>query len=76
MKQWRGLAGDVNAISDGAQFIRNCSFDIAGEVTRRLALERATITDSRLGIATYGPPIGSQYVVMVTSAGAVEVIGA
>ena len=76
MKNWLGLAGDVNAISDGAQFIRNCSFDVAGELRRRLALERTATTDCRLGIATYGPPIGSQYVVMVTSAGAVEVISA
>jgi hypothetical protein len=76
MRDWKGLAGDVNAISDGAQFIRNVSFDIEGELARRLALEKMNATSSTLGISTYGPPIGGQYVVQVTAAGTVEVISA
>lgn len=76
MKEWKGLAADVNAISDGAQFIRNLSFGIEGEVSRRLALEKMNATSSRLALATYGPPIGGQYVVQVTSTGTVEVISA
>lgn len=76
MKQWRGLAGDVSALSDGAQFIRNCAFGVQGELQRRLALEVMQTTAGRLGMATYGAPIGNQYVVMVTAAGAVEVLTA
>lgn len=74
MKTWRGIAGDVTAISDGAQFIRNASFDIEGEMRRRLALER-TLTDAgELGMLTYGAPNGGQYVVLATSAGTVELV--
>jgi hypothetical protein len=76
MKTWLGLAGDVAAISDGAQFIRNCSFDVEGELRRRIALERVQTTAGRLGMTTYGAPIGNQYVVLVTSTGTVEMLSA
>lgn len=72
MKNWRGIAGDVMAVSDGAQFIRNASFDVEGEMRRRLALER-TLTDAGdLGMLTYGAPNGGQYVILVTSAGTID----
>lgn len=76
MKDWRGLSRDVTAISDGGFFIRNCSFDVAGELRRRIAIERTQTAAGRLGMATYGPPIGGQYVVLVTSTGTVEVLSA
>jgi len=76
VKTWRGIAGDVTALSDGATFIRNSSFDIEGEWRRRLALER-TLTDAGgLGMLTYGAPNGGQYVVLATTSGTVELVEA
>lgn len=76
MKNWRGIAGDVSALSDGATFIRNSSFDVEGEMRRRLALERTLTDTGELGMLTYGAPNGGQYVVLATSAGTVEVVEA
>lgn len=76
MKNWRGIAGDVMAISDGATFIRNASFDIEGELRRRLALERTLSDSSELGMLTYGAPNGGQYVVIADTAGNVDLVEA
>jgi hypothetical protein len=74
MKNWRGIASDINAISDGAQMIRNCSFIIEGEMQRRPTLERALTTSGSLGVALYGAPNGNQYLLQITSAGTVKVV--
>ncbi len=69
MKTWRGIALDFTALSDGASFIRNGSFDIEGEFTRRPALKRMLASSSEYGIAMYGPPSGSQYVIIADDSG-------
>lgn len=76
MKAWRGIAADVMALSDGASFIRNASFDIEGELRRRIALERTLTSAGSLGMLTYGAPNGGQYVVLVTDSGTVELVEA
>jgi len=76
MKTWRGIANDVNAISDGAQMIRNASFYIGGELRRRSTLHVALTQAGSFGMATYGAPNGTQYVLLVSSAGAVSVVEA
>lgn len=74
MKNWRGIATDIAAVSDGALMIRNASFDIEGEFRRRIALEKITATAGALGMTTYGAPNGTNYIVLNTSTGTVEVI--
>lgn len=72
MKTWRGMAGDFTALSDGAEFIRNGSFDIEGEMKRRLALQIALADSSRYGMVMYGPPDGGQYVIIADASGNVD----
>lgn len=74
MKNWRGIASDIAAVSDGALMIRNASFDIEGEMRRRIALEKTLTTAGSNGMATYGAPNGTNYVVLITSSGTVEVL--
>ncbi len=74
MKTWRGMALDFTALSDGASFIRNASFDIEGEFARRPALQQAVIDSSEYGMLMYGPPIGGQYVIIVDAAGNVDAV--
>lgn len=76
MRTWRGIAGDVTALSDGAAFIRNCSFDIEGEMRRRLAIQRMLTTTGDRGMLMYGAPNGGQYVVLATDSGTVTVVEA
>ncbi len=76
MKIWRGIAGDVMALSDGATFVRNASFDVDGEMRRRIALERMLSDSSQLGMLTYGAPNGWQYVVLVDDSGNVDLVEA
>ena len=76
MKTWRGMAKDFTALSDGAEFIRNISFDLEGEMSRRIALE-LTLTATRdgrseYGMVMYGAPTGDQYVILADSSGNVE----
>jgi hypothetical protein len=72
MKTWRGMALDFTALSDGASFIRNSSFDVEGEMRRRVALERTLADSSEYGMVMYGPPDGGQYVIIVDDAGNVD----
>lgn len=76
MKTWRGIAADMAALSDGAAFIRNASFDIEGEMRRRMALSRTLTSAGGLGMLTYGAPNGGQYVVLFTTSGTVELVEA
>lgn len=76
MKNWRGIAGDVMALSDGATFVRNASFDVDGELRRRLALERMLSDSSQRGMLTYGAPNGGKYVVLVDGSGNVDLVEA
>ncbi len=72
MKTWRGMALDVAALSDGAQFITNSSFDIEGEMHRRNALQIALADSSQYGLLMYGPPDGGQYVIIADTLGNVD----
>jgi len=76
MRNWRGIASDVVAISDGAQMVRNLSFYTAGEIRRRSTLEIAKSTSGPLGMVTYGAPNGTQYVLFITSTGTVSIVSA
>ena len=69
MKTWRGMALDFTALSDGASFIRNSSFDVEGEMKRRLALQIALAQSSEYGMVMFGPPIGGQYVIAADASG-------
>lgn len=70
------MALDFTALSDGASFIRNASFDVAGECRRRIALERTLSDSSEYGIIMYGPPDGGQYVIIADDAGNVDAVEA
>jgi hypothetical protein len=72
MKDWRGMALDFTATSDGAAFIRNASFDVEGECRRRMALERTLSDSSEYGMVMYGPPTGGQWVIIVDADGNVD----
>jgi len=72
MKTWRGMALDFTALSDGASFIRNGSFDIEGEFARRRALQAALADSSEYGMVMYGPPDGGQYVIIADASGNVD----
>jgi hypothetical protein len=72
VKNWLGMALDVTALSDGAQLVRNGSFDVEGEFRRRVALEAALADSSEYGMIMYGPPSGGQYVIIVDDAGNVD----
>lgn len=72
MKTWRGIALDFTALSEGAQFIRNASFDIEGEMARRIALEATVADSSEYGMIMYGPPDGGQYVIIADALGNVD----
>ena len=74
MKNWRGIASDITAASDGAQMIRNGSFFVLGELQRRNRLEAALTTAGSLGMDLYGAPNGTQYIVQLTSTGVVKVV--
>ena len=76
MKTWRGMALDYTALSDGAQLIRNSSFDVEGEMRRRVALERTLSDSSEYGLLMYGAPSGGQYVIIVDDAGNVDAVEA
>ncbi len=76
MKTWRGMALDFTALSDGASFIRNSSFDVEGELRRRVALEHALSDSSEYGLIMYGPPDGGQYVIIVDADGNVDAVEA
>lgn len=76
MKTWRGMALDFTALSDGAQFITNSSFDVEGEMRRRIALEKAVADSSEYGLVMYGPPDGGQYVIIADDAGNVDALEA
>ena len=76
MKTWRGMALDFTALSDGAQIIRNGSFDVEGEMRRRVALERMLADSSEYGMVMYGPPSGGQFVIIVDDAGNVDALEA
>ncbi len=76
MKNWRGIASDLMALSDGAAFVRNASFDVDGEMRRRMALERMLSDSSQMGMLTYGAPNGGQYVVLVDDSGNVDLVEA
>lgn len=73
MKIWRGIANDVTAISDGAQYVRNLSFSIEGELRRRPTLDKVLSVSGKLGMITYGAPNGTQYIVLITSTGVLQV---
>ncbi len=66
------MALDFTALSDGAQFIRNSSFDIEGEMRRRIALERTLADSSEYGMVMYGPPDGGQFVIVADALGNVD----
>ncbi len=72
MKTWRGLALDFTALSDGAQFIRNASFDLEGECARRHALQSALSDSSEYGLIMYGPPDGGNFVIIADALGNVD----
>ncbi len=72
MKTWRGMSLDFTALSDGAAFIRNGSFDIEGEFKRRPAIEYALTDSSEYGMVAYGPPDGGQYVIIADALGNVD----
>lgn len=74
MKTWRGMAIDFTALSDGASFIRNGSFDVEGEFKRRIALEATLADSSEYGMVMYGPPSGGQYVIIVDDSGNVDAV--
>ncbi len=76
MKTWRGMALDFTALSDGAQFIRNSSFDVEGEMRRRMALQIALADSSEYGLTMYGPPDGGQYVIIADALGNVDAVEA
>jgi len=76
MKTWRGMALDFTALSDGASFIRNASFDVEGEMRRRVALQIGLADSSEYGMVMYGPPDGGQYVIIADSAGNVDALEA
>ncbi len=76
MKEWRGLALDFTALSDGAQFVRNASFVVDGECSRRLALERTLADSSQYGLVMYGAPSGGQYVIITYALGNVDAVEA
>lgn len=73
MKTWRGIANDITAISDGAQHVRNLSFTIEGELRRRQTLDKVLSASGKLGMITYGAPNGTQYIVLITSTGVLQV---
>ncbi len=66
------MALDFTALSDGAQFIRNSSFDVEGEMRRRVALEHALSDSSEYGMVMYGPPDGGQFVIVADALGNVD----
>ena len=66
------MALDFTALSDGASFIRNAGLTIDGEFRRRLALQIALADSSEYGMVMFGPPEGSQYVIIVDDAGNVD----
>ncbi len=66
------MALDFTALSDGAQFIRNSSFDVEGEMRRRVALEHALSDSSEYGMVMYGPPDGGQFVIIADALGNVD----
>ena len=66
------MALDFTALSDGAQFIRNSSFDVEGELRRRPALQRTLSDSSEYGMLMYGPPSGGQYVIIADDTGNVD----
>ncbi len=72
MKTWRGMALDFTALSDGAQFIRNASFDVEGELRRRNTLQIALADSSEYGLVMYGSPSGGQYVIIADADGNVD----
>lgn len=72
MKNWRGMAVDFTALSDGAAFIRNSSMTIDGEFRRRMALQSALSDSSEYGLLMYGPPDGGQFVIIADADGNVD----
>lgn len=74
MKTWRGMALDVSALSDGAAFIRNGSFDVEGEFKRRLALQIGVADSSEYGLIGYGAPSSGQFVIIADALGNVDAV--
>lgn len=70
------MALDFTALSDGAAFIRNVSFDVEGELRRRNPLEIAVADSSEYGLIMYGPPVGGQFVIIADALGNVDSVEA